>query len=212
MKSRSPHRHEHIDGNDAELPHHGHINPDYGQRYPPHASSVEDDYDRGVSTQVSTHRNYLKQQQEVFGDTLPTVLNDRWMANAFTELLDTTKKHYRLERARVPLGKGYTMPFTVSGGQAVTHINFVQAEANYQRWPAGTNFDIPGRRLTSVQVFNDGGGIIGFQTNTDMNDYHATNTVTSGTSQTISFMWPVIESLNVVSTSGNCSVRVLVSY
>src|SRR4051812_34755140 len=196
MKNKDGHRHEHVDGEDAVLPHHGHINNDYGQRYPPHASSIEDDYDRGVSTQVETHRTYLKSQQETFGDTLPTTLDNRWMANAFTELLSTAKKQYRLDRAKVPLGKGYTMPFTASGNNAVTHVNFLQAEANYQRWPAGVNFDIPGRKLTSVRIFNDGGGVVGFQTNVELNDFHATNTVTSGTSQIVSFEWPVIENLN----------------
>src|SRR4029078_1468245 len=113
MKSKG-HRHEHIDGPEAELPHHGHINMDYGQRYPPHASSIEDDYDRGVSTQVETHRTYLKSQQEVFGDTLPTIGSNQWMANAFAELLLTTKKMYRLQRAQIPLGKIYMYSFTQS--------------------------------------------------------------------------------------------------
>lgn len=176
MKTKG-HRHEYVEGSD-ELPHHGHINPDYGQRYPPHASSVEDDYDRGISTQVQSHRNYLKQQQEVFGDTLPTVLNNRWMANAFTELLDTSKKLYRLERAKVPLGRSYTIPLTVSGGSVVTHINFKEEGPEYQRWAPGVSVEIPGRKLMSLQVFNDGAGVVAFETNLSVNEMRATNKLT----------------------------------
>ncbi len=216
MKSKVPHRHEHIDRDDTEgeveLPHHGRINPDYGQRYPPHASSEEEHIDRGVATQVETHRNYLKQQQEVFGDTLPTVLHDKWMANAFTELLDSTKKLYRLERARVPIGRSFTIPLTISGGSAVTHINFLEEGPEWQRWAPGMFMEIPGRKVMSLTVFNDGAGVVAFETNISMNTMRATNKLTSGVNQTISYDFPVIESVNIVSTSGNNSVRMLVRY
>jgi len=211
MKSKG-HRHEHIDGPDAELPHHGHINMDYGQRYPPHASAIEDDYDRGVSTQVETHRTYLKSQQEVFGDTLPTVQGGQWMANAFTELLNSTKRLYRLERAKVPLGRAFTIPLTISGGSAVTHINFKEESPDFQRWPVGMSMEVPGRKVMSLQVFNDGAGVVAFETNLSVAEMRATNKLTSGASSTVAFDYPVIESVNIVSTSGNCSVRLMLRY
>lgn len=207
-------RHRHEDVPDGVLPHHGHINDNYGQRYPPGASAVESDYDRGVATQIETHRNYLKSQQETFGDTLPSIKDDpvQFLNNTLTELVHSSKKLYRLERAKIALGRSYTMPFTASGGSVVTHVNFVHAEPDYQRWPPGVNFDIPGRKLTSIRLTNDGAGVIGFETNTNINDFHATNTITSGATQIVNFEWPVIESLNIVSTSGNCAVRVMITY
>jgi hypothetical protein len=185
---------------------------DYGQRYPPHASSIEDDYDRGVSTQVETHRTYLKSQQEVFGDTLPTVQGGQWMANAFTELLNSTKRLYRLERAKVPLGRSFTIPLTISGGSAVTHINFKEESPDFQRWPLGMSMEVPGRKVMSLQVFNDGAGVVAFETNLSVAEMRATNKLTSGASSTVAFDYPVIESVNIVSTSGNCSVRLMLRY
>ena len=99
-------RHRHEDVPDGVLPHHGHINDNYGQRYPPGASAVESDYDRGVATQIETHRNYLKSQQETFGDTLPSIKDDpvQFLNNTLTELVHSSKKLYRLERAKIAIG------------------------------------------------------------------------------------------------------------
>ena len=43
-------------------------------------------------------------------------------------------------------------------------------------------------------------------------DLRATNKLTSGINQTITYDFPVIESVNIVSTSGNNNVRMMVRY
>lgn len=211
MKGKG-HRHE--DVHDGVLPHHGSINPDYGQGYPMGASAQEEHYDRGVATQVETHRNYIKSQQEIFGDTLPSIRGDQvqFINNTLTELVHSTKKLYRLERAKVPLGRSYTIPLTVSGGSAVTHINFKEQGPEYQRWAPGMNIDVPGRKVMSLQVINDGAGVVAFETNLDINEMRATNRLTSGVQETITFDFPVIESVNVVSVSGNNAIRMVVAF
>ena len=206
--------HRHEDVPDGVLPHHGRINDNYGQRYPPGASAVESDHDRGVATQIETHRNYLKSQQETFGDTLPSIKDDpvQFLNNTLTELVHSTKKLYRLERAKVPLGRNYTIALTVSGGSAVTHINFLQEGPEYQRWAPGMNIDVPGRKVMQLTVINDSAGVVGFETNLDINEMRARNTLTSGDQETVSFDFPVIESVNVVTMSGNNNVRMIVSF
>ena len=63
-----------------------------------------------------------------------------------------------------------------------------------------------------LTVINDSGGVVGFETNLDINEMRARNTLTSGDQETVSFDFPVIESVNVVSMSGNNNVRMIVSF
>jgi hypothetical protein len=214
MKNKDGHRHEHVQGEDAVLPHHGHINNDYGQRYPPHASSIEDDYDRGVSTQVETHRNYLKSQQEVFGDTIPSIRGDQvqFLNNTLTELVNTTKKMYRLQRAQVPVGRIYMYSFTQSATARLTHLNFVDNSPQNIRLPAGITINIPERKLFTVHIYNDGPGTLAAQINGEISEFEATNIIYPIEDREFTFQWPVIKTLSLVSTSGSCAVRILTMY
>lgn len=208
------HSHEHT-GHDDDMPHHGHISEEaYGQRYPRGASSVEPDLDREVQTNVETHRSYLKKQQEVFGDVLPSVHTNMMeeLIGINKELLHTEKKRHRITRSRVPEGKCYTFNVTLAATAGVNHIDFIHQESQYQRWTSGVSVNIPGHRLTSLQVFNDGAGVVAFQTNTEINSYEATCTLTSGVNKLLEFHYPVIENVNLVSTSGACNVRLLATW
>ena len=194
------------------MPHHGHISEEaYGQRYPAGASSVESDVDRGIQTDVQTHRTYLKKQQEVYGDVLPNVRADplEELIDINKELLHTEKKRHRIIRSHVPYGKCYTFPVQLAATAGVNHIDFVHQESQYQRWTSGVSVNIPGHRLTSIQIFNDTGGVLAYQTNTEINSFEATCTLTSGTNKLLEFHYPVVENINLVSTSGAVTVRLL---
>jgi hypothetical protein len=208
------HRHEDT-GHPDDVAHHGHISQEaYGQRYPPNASSVEADLDREIQTNVSTHRSYLKRQQQIYGDVLPNLHADKLeeLLDITKELLKSHKRANRLTRSRVEQGKCYTFPISLAATAGVNHIDFIHQEAQYQRWTSGVSVNVPGHRVKALQIFNDGPGVVAFQTNTEVNSYEATCTLTSGINKLVEFHYPVIENVNLVSTSGAVNLRLLVTY
>lgn len=199
-----------------DMPHHGYISEEaYGQRYPAGASSIEEHIDRPVQTDIETHRTYLKKQQEVFGDVLPNIRSNplEELVDINKELLHTEKKRHRITRSRVPQGKCYTFNIGLGAVAGVNHIDFLHEEPQYQRWTSGVSVNIPGHRLTTLQIFNDAGTGLAFQTNTDINSYEATCVLSSGTSKLLEFHYPVVENVNIVSASGGAvSARLLMTW
>jgi hypothetical protein len=218
MENKRPSYGHHEDAHtvkDKTVTQRGHVSEaPYGQKYPPGASSVEPHLDRGVQTDVETHRAYLKRQQEVYGDVLPSLNADRLeeLLDVTKELLHTEKKRHQLNRSRVEMGKTYTFNITLAATAGVNRIDFVHQEPQYQRWTSGVSVNIPGHRLTQLQIFNDTGGVLAYQTNAEINSYEATNTLTSGQSKLIEFRYPVLESVNLVSTSGSCTTRLFMMW
>lgn len=213
--AKHPHHVQHTHPEGWDEAHHGSVSPEYGQRYPKGASAVESHTDRGVYTQVQTHRDYLKHQQEIFGDVLPDIHGDSkdLLLNMFSELLYVTKKLYKLQRAQVPQGKTYMYSFNLKTTDFNTHIDFVDPASTMVRIPAGLNFNVPQTKLFSIHVYNDGPGTLSFQTNMMLNEFETTETLKPGEDKDFSYNWPLIRTLNIVATgTSSVNVRVITMY
>jgi hypothetical protein len=215
MKNKHPHNapsHTHPD-NEGE-PHHGAISTEpYGQRYPKGASSIEADLDRGIQTEIETHRRYLKHQQEVWGDVVPSVHDEHFMRLALTELLWCQKRQLKIMQREIPVGKTYMYAFKQGANVRTTHINFADSSAQNVQLPSGVNMFVPERPLFSVHVFNDGPGTLAAQINGEINEFESTETLKPGEDLEFTYKWPIIRTLNLVAVGAtDVNLRVITMY
>ena len=90
-------------------------------------------------------------------------------------------------------------------GTHFTHIDF--SDSTQSTVMSGISFNEPNRKLTRLDVFNDGAGTIQIGTNLPKSDQTAEVQLNAGESYSIPYLMPVIWSMNIVVTAGAPTVR-----
>lgn len=138
--------------------------------------------------------------------------------NLMNALLDEHAKLLRemrdIERSRIPAGKTYPMTFILDiNRNKVVYIDFLD-DSDTRGIPSDAYANPPYTKLRSLQIACDtGGGDINFSTNdAPLQSAGRGGTIKAGSSTTVSFDFPVIESLTVALATDatlSATVRIL---
>ena len=185
-----------------------HKNKPYGQAYPPGASAEERSGPSASTVQV--HHDKLRKLHQLYGQKLPDIKEPPavTLQNTMVELLRSLKRVERLEMAKIPLGRTYTYNLTLQSTQRILHIDFTDG-ALIKNLPAGMIINCPGRKLFSISITNDGSGEVSFSINLKDSEHEAVVNLKNGETKEFSFPVALVETLNIMATSGNANVRII---
>jgi hypothetical protein len=103
-------------------------------------------------------------------------------------------------------GQQYSNTVIVSGGAQLLKINFLTGDNKYL---GHRNVSVPQQRLYSLNIHNDGPAVIRIGTASYESDNEAPTIMNPNDTIEVKAPTPSIEWLNLVSASGNASVRLI---
>lgn len=137
--------------------------------------------------------------------SLPVLVN---MLNTEIELLKTMKDIRNLLEFQIPLGQTHSFLINFKTGAIFTHIDFADQTQTFGL-PSGTVLNTQDRKACKLKIFNDGPGTIKFSSNLPRSDQSAEIQLNAGEfDDSLSFIYNIIWSLNIVVTAGAPTVRV----
>ena len=182
----------------------------YGQRYPKGASSIESDKGVKAGTTVQIRKEKDLNLHKLYGQKLPSVNEPATVTllNTLTELLRSTKRLERIEMAKIPLGQTFTFNIQLVSTGKLLHIDFEDPTGN-TGVPNNTIINAPQRKLFQLHVFNDGSGEVGVSINLKASEDEARMNLKNGESKSFEFPVALIQTVNLVATTGTANIRMI---